>query len=309
LHPKNDMTKRWIVLSALFSLFQMIFGISSSAQTGQISGLEIRIRALLSTDDQGVFAVAYRDLDEPDRMVFINEHEVFHAASTMKTPVLYEVFRQAKQGRFNIHDSIIVKNEFYSIVDSSVFSIDLTGDSTEILKEKVGRKATIYELCFEMITKSSNLATNVIIDLVGAKNVTNAMREIGANDLQVLRGVEDLKAFELGLSNTTTAIDLLVLFEALEKDKLPDPESSSEILKILRSQFYRDIIPRYLPREVVVANKTGSITQVMHDSGLVFLPDGRKYGLVLLSKKWTDEAKTREKMAQISKMIYESYAK
>jgi len=194
-------------------------------------------------------------------------------------------------------------------VDSSLFSINLVEDSTEILAAKVGQKATIYELCFEMITKSSNLATNIIIDLVGAKNVTMAMREIGAADMQVLRGVEDIKAFELGLSNTTTAYDLLVLFEALEKSRLPDHESSREILKILRSQYYREIIPRYLPDEVVVANKTGSITRVMHDSGLVFLPDGRKYGLVLLSKKWNDEEKARELMATISKMIYDSYMK
>ncbi len=303
------MSSRSLNKIFLSACIQLVFLTLSVAQggTGGISGLEIRIRALLAKEEAGVFAVAYRDLDDPRKHVFIQEKEVFHAASTMKTPVLFEVYRQANQGKFNVTDSIPVHNQFYSIVDSSVFSIDLAGDTTENLASSLGKKATIYDLCFEMITMSSNLATNIIIDRVGAQNVTRAMRGIGAKDMLVLRGVEDLKAFEAGLSNTTTAYDLLLLFEALEKQKLPDPESSQAVIDILKSQHYREIIPRYLPDNVVVANKTGSITKVMHDSGLVFLPDGRRYGLVLLSKNWEDADQARELMAQISKMIYESY--
>jgi beta-lactamase class A len=78
------------------------------------------------------------------------------------------------------------------------------------------------------------------------------------------------------------------------------------MIKILLDQTFNDIIPAGLPKDVKVAHKTGSITGVHHDSGIVFLPDGRKYVLVLLSKDLTDENAAVQSMAKISSMIYDS---
>ena len=252
----------------------------------------------------GTFAVAFLDLQDSTRQILINERVMFHAASTMKTPVLYELYKQAEQHLFTMDDAIPVKNNFFSIVDSSVYSLDTTADSDDKLYEQIGDSASIYNLAYAMITRSSNLATNILIDLVDARKVTSSMRELGADSIMVLRGVEDLKAFEAGLSNQTTALDLMILFAALGREQLVSPEASQEMTGILLDQYYRDIIPARLPDSVKIAHKTGSITRVMHDSGLIILPDGRKYVLVLLSKDWEDETSAREWMSDLSFRIY-----
>lgn len=251
----------------------------------------------------GTFAVAFKDLTTGEEL-FINEHERFHAASTMKTPVMVEVYKQAGDGKFSVKDSILIKNEFMSIFDGSTFSIDPAVDSDTLLYHEIGKKRTIYSLMYDMIIVSSNLATNLIIDLVDAKNVTQTLREIGAKDIQVLRGVEDTKAFQAGMNNQVTAYDLMLLFEKIDNEELVSAEASMAMMDILLDQRFNDIIPAKLPKEVKVAHKTGSITGVQHDSGIVFLPDGRKYILVLLSKELTDADAGVEALATVSEMIY-----
>lgn len=253
----------------------------------------------------GDFAIAFRLLNDTTHTLLINEHESFHAASTMKTPVMIEVFKQAEEGRFSLWDSIPVINEFTSIVDGSTFSMDLGSDSQEELYGRIGRQASIYDLTYQMIIKSSNLATNLLIELVNAKAVTQTLRELGAADIQVLRGVEDQKAFDAGLSNTTTALDLMLILEAIATGNAVNREASTEMMKILGDQYFKDLIPKYLPETVRVAHKTGSITGVQHDSAILELPDGKRYVLVLLSKNLTDAAAGKETIAQVSKLVYE----
>ncbi len=77
------------------------------------------------------------------------------------------------------------------------------------------------------------------------------------------------------------------------------------MIDILLDQKFNEIIPAHLPKSVKVAHKTGVITAVHHDSGIVILPDGRKYVLVLLSRELGDFDSGTAKMADISKMIYD----
>jgi beta-lactamase class A len=257
---------------------------------------------------KGVFAVAFKDLSNGDE-ILINEKETFHAASTMKTPVMIEVFKQAHEGKFSMNDSITIKNEFKSIVDGSSFSLDSADDSEFELYKHIGEKRTIYSLMYNMIIVSSNFSTNLIIDLVKAKNVNETMRHLGAKDIQVLRGVEDGKAFEKGLNNTTTAYDLMIIFSQMAKEKIVSKSACDSMINILSDQHFNEVIPAKLPTDVKVAHKTGSITSVQHDSGIVFLPNGKKYVLVLLSKEWTDEKDAIGLMTDISKMIYDHVVK
>lgn len=255
------------------------------------------------TKNKGTFAVAYKDLSSGEELL-INEKISFHAASTMKTPVLIEAYKQAAAGKFQIQDSILVKNEFKSIVDRSLYSLDAKDDSEVDLYTKENKKVKIYDLLYLMIIKSSNLATNLIIDLVGAKSANNTMREMGASDIQVLRGVEDTKAYRKGLNNTTTAYDQMLIFSEMANGKIVSQESSDAMINILLDQKFNDKIPAKLPKDVKVAHKTGWITGVNHDAGIVFLPDGRKYVLVLLSKDLENDQAAVESMAKISKLIY-----
>lgn len=253
--------------------------------------------------NEGTFAVAFKDLQTGDTL-FINARETFHAASTMKTPVMIEVYKQAHEGVWSLTDSVDVKNEFKSIVDGSLYSLDSTDDSERNLYKQVGKKRTVADLTYDMIIVSSNLATNLVIEYVDARKVTQTMRELGAKDIQVLRGVEDNKAYQQGLNNTTTAFDLMLIFEHLAKGELVSKEACDDMIRILLDQKFKEIIPAKLPVEVKVAHKTGSITGVRHDSGIVFLPDGRKYVLVLLSKEMKNTDAGIESMAVASELVY-----
>ena len=252
---------------------------------------------------KGTFAVAFKDL-KTGREIKINDKETYHAASTMKTPVMIEVYKQAAEGKFSLNDSIELKNEFKSIVDGSTYSLDSADDSEFELYKHIGEKRAISALLYQMIIVSSNFATNLIIQKVGAQNVTQSMRQLGAKDIQVLRGVEDDKAFEKGLINTTNAHDLMLIFEKIAKGEAVNANASQAMISILLDQKFNEIIPALLPPGVNVAHKTGSITHVHHDSGIVILPDGRKYVLVLLSKDWDDEKLAIQTMANISLLIY-----
>lgn len=255
----------------------------------------------------GVFAVAYLSLSDENDSLLINADSDFHAASTMKTPVMIEVFKQAEKGKFSLNDKLILKNEFKSIVDGSLYSMDIGEDSGDSLYSLLGSEISIRDLIFEMITVSSNLATNILIDLVGAENVTNTMRELGAGKINVLRGVEDTKAFRLGLNNTTTARDLMNIFRAIALGKAVSPAACAEMTEILLQQKFKDKIPGKLPAEVKTAHKTGSITGVQHDSGIVYLPGGGSYVLILLSQKLDSAAKGIEILSDISKLVYDHF--
>lgn len=242
---------------------------------------------------KGNFALAFKDLQTGEE-ILINEKRLFHAASTMKTPVMIEVYKQAKEGKFSLADSIDIKTTFNSIVDST-FSLSPEDDSEHTLYTT--KKATIADLTYKMIILSSNLATNILVELVDAKKVTQSMRDLGAQDIQVLRGVEDGKAFRAGLNNKVTAYDLMIIFDAIK--------DNDELIKILLDQQFNEIIPAKLPKEVKVAHKTGWITGLHHDSALIILPDGRRYVLVLLSDSLEDEEAGVRQMATASKMIYD----
>ena len=256
------------------------------------------------SNNEGTFALAFIDLGGSSRSIMINENEMFHAASTMKTPVMIELFKQAEAGQFSLDDSILVKNEFRSIVDSSLYQMDVNEDSEGALYDAIGQKRTIRGLINDMITQSSNLATNILIEKVGAPNVTQTMRSYGADSILVLRGVEDIKAYEKGLSNRTTARDLMILFEKLGRGEAVSQQASQEMIAILKQQKFNKMIPARLPDSVQVAHKTGWITGVNHDSGLIILPDGRKYVLVLLSKEAPNREEVIKLFADISKQIY-----
>lgn len=254
---------------------------------------------------EGNFAFAFKSIDDTTQQIFINEGEMFHAASTMKTPVMIELFRQAEEGRFSLTDSITVKNEFRSIVDSSRYQMDISEDSEGGLYELVGKQRTIRDLIDDMITMSSNLATNILIEQVGATKVTETMRSFGADSILVLRGVEDLKAYEQGLSNRTTAHDEAIIYERLARGETVSEESSEAMIEILKQQKFNEMIPAQLPEGVEVAHKTGWITGVNHDCGIVLLPDGRRYVLVMLSKNAPDREKVITAFANISKSVYD----
>lgn len=283
-------------------LILITFTLASCQPAMTLQQLHRDISETLATQ-KGTYAVAFKDPGTGATLLF-NGDTTFHAASTMKTPVLIEVYKQAAAGIRSLSDSITVKNEFRSIVDGSPYSLNPEDDSEKQLYNLIGAKRTLYQLVYDMIIMSSNLATNIVIEYVDAKKVTQTMRSLGAQNIQVLRGVEDSKAYRQQLNNTTTANDLMIIFDKLAGGQAVDSAAAEAMIKILLDQKFNEIIPAKLPKTVKVAHKTGSITGVQHDSGIVFLPDGRKYILVILSKDLQNEKAAIENMATVSALVY-----
>ena len=258
---------------------------------------------IIASHPQQTIAVAFHDLDGGETFLR-NEREVFHAASTMKVPVMLGIFEAVTAGELRLDQPVRVHNEFTSILDGSKYSLEAREDSDKELYDLVGRDATLEELVRRMIVRSSNLATNIVIEFIGAPRVMRLMREIGANDIQVLRGVEDDKAYHAGMNNTTTAYDLMLIFRALAERRVVSAAASEKMIEILAAQEHNDGIPAGLPRGTRVAHKTGSITKISHDAGLVIRPDGTSYVVVVLTRGFAKGDEADAVIAAISRAIW-----
>lgn len=269
--------------------------------------IEAELEALFARAG-GRYAVAAEDLQTGEQ-ILVRHRERFHAASTMKTPVMVELYRQAEVGELRLDDRIEVRNSFRSIVDGSPYSMQLGDDSDDSVYGLVGRSVSYRHLIHQMITRSSNLATNILIEQADARRVTATMRRLGMDSIEVLRGVEDGKAFAAGLNNTTTAHDLLVLFRRLGRGEAVSRQADAEMLDILFAQEWRDKLPARLPAGVRIAHKTGNITGVEHDGGLLELPDGRRFVIVILSREVPDAAAARDTIARAARLIHDHFAR
>ncbi len=247
--------------------------------------------------------IAFRTLDGKDEW-YSRADEPFHAASTMKVPVLIELFHQAKEGKLKLSDTLVIRNEFRSIVDGSPYKLDPADDSETDLYKAEGQSRTLLQLAEVMITVSSNLATNLLIEKLGVENIRAEVHSLGADGMNVLRGVEDGKAFEKGMNNTTTGRGLAVLMTAIAEGKAVDAESSKEMVTILERQKFNEAIPAGLPKSVPVAHKTGDITKIHHDAAIVYAK--RPFVLVLLVRGIADEKASYALMATIALDLYDA---
>jgi len=195
-----------------------------------------------------------------------------------------------------------VKNEFHSIVDGSTYKLDAADDSEAELYKAEGKTWALSELAELMITVSSNLATNLLIEKLGVENIRAEVHALGADGMNVLRGVEDGKAFQKGLNNTTTARGLAILLTAIAKGKAVDAESSKQMIAILERQKFNEAIPAGLPPGTRVAHKTGDITKIHHDAAIVFAK--RPFVLVVLVRGIADEKESYALAAAIAKELY-----
>jgi beta-lactamase class A len=221
-----------------------------------------------------------------------NADEIFHAASTMKVPVMMEVFKQIEAGKLNLDQQVTVKNQFSSIMDGSPYSLTQEDDSDADLYKEIGKQLPLKNLVDRMINSSSNLATNIIIEMVKAENVQKLMKEIGAKDMTVLRGVEDIKAYEAGKNNRTSARSLAICYKTILDPKLFKEASRNAMIEILRSQHSQDGIGagvKAKQRGLKVASKDGWITEINHDSGIIEDENGKRWIMVIMTRGVKEE--------------------
>ncbi len=290
----------------LTPLLLVLFVVTGQATTQSLTvdAAKARIEQIIAASGAEV-AVAYEPL-APDvaagSRILIDEEKVFHAASTMKVPVMIEAFRQADEGRFALDDAIPVGNTFKSIVDGSLYELSATEDSDGEVYKAIGKTMTVRQLVTAAITVSSNLATNILVEKLGPENVRKTVERLKGDGMVVLRGVEDQKAFDKGLNNATTARALMALLGAIARGQAVSTAASRGMSDILRMQQFNDAIPAGLPADVPVGHKTGSITRIHHDAGIVYAD--KPYLLVVLTRGIEDQKKSGTLIADISRVIY-----
>ena len=248
-------------------------------------------------------AVSYRALGSGERLD-MNADVDFHAASTMKVPVLIEVLRAVDAGRLGLDQRILLVNRFHSIVDGSPYSLDAGDDSDSSVYRLIGDRVPVRDLLERMIVRSSNLATNTLIALVGAAQADSTAHRLGATHIRVLRGVEDGKAFAAGMNNTTTSADLAALLLHVERGDALAPSSASLMKEILLRQEFNESIPAGIPPGTPVAHKTGSITGVLHDAAIVYPPGRAPYVLVVLTRSIPEGTVAEGLIADISRLVW-----
>lgn len=235
----------------------------------------------------------------------LNPHRWFHAASTIKVPVLLAVYEAIEEGRFEPHSRVHVRNRFLGIVDGRPFRVPQGREANADVHAAQGRMLTVHELAEHMIVTSSNLATNLLLDLVGIEAARAALARLHLGGIDLRRGVEDEVAWAAGINNRVTAAGLCDAMRLIEEGKAISPEASRAMLDILHQQRFRSGIPAGLPEDARVANKTGEISTVAHDAGIVYL-DGRDAYVVVILTEWAPEANGRqETIARISRAVYE----
>lgn len=266
--------------------------------------LRLRIARRVAEVPGATVGVAFRDLTRKDTL-YLNADERFHAASTMKVPVMIDLFRKVDRGELRLDQQVTLKNEFASIIDGSSYALNAGDDSDSLVYSWIGHQVSVHDLLERMITRSSNLATNTLIGLVSASSANATAHALGARDIDVLRGVEDGKAFAAGRNNMTTARDLATLMAAIETGAAASRASTDSMRAILLRQEFNDRIPAGLPPGTRVAHKTGEITAHFHDAAIVY-PSGRgPYVLVVLTRGIDDGKVANSLIADISHLVYE----
>ena len=232
--------------------------------------------------------------------------EWFHAASTIKIPILVGVFGAVDRGEFVLHSRLHVRNRFRSVVDGTPYRVRSSRDANSDVHDAIGKMMQIQELAHHMIATSSNLATNLLVDLVGIENLQDTMRQLGVDDgIELRRGVEDEKAFDADINNQVTANGLLKLLHLIADEKAFSPHLSRRMLDILHSQEFNSGIPARLPEGTRVAHKTGEISTVAHDAGVVYLKERKPYVIVILTEWDPDTGGRSETIARISKLVHD----
>jgi beta-lactamase class A len=289
-------------------VIRAIFAMLIGAQTviAQDSAAALRERALARIADvPGATVAVYFAEVGGGKMIAINPDSVFHAASTMKVPVMIEYFRGIDARRITRDQSLLLGTTFKSIVDGSSYQLDAGVDSDSSVFARVGQQVPLRWLVERMIVRSSNLATNTLIEVLDAKKVDATARSLGTTNMKVLRGVEDGKAFQAGLNNQTSARDLALLLEAIESGKAASKQSCRAMIEILAAQEFNDEVPAGLPAGTRVAHKTGWITGVTHDAALVYPPGRKPYVLVVLTKGIPDRPVAQKLIADISRLVWD----
>ena len=265
-----------------------------------------QLESFISKFKDKTISVAVHDL-QTKKEIFINADVMMHPASTMKVPIMMEVFRQAQAGLLALNEPLKIFNSFKSIVDGSEFALGIEDDSELTLYKRIGEAESIRELIRLMIVRSSNLASNILLEKVGTARVDAFIKELGIQNMSVIRGLEDKKAYRLNINNAASARSSTQMMQLIAEGKIVSREVCDEMIQIMLGQEFNESIPALIPNHAKVAHKTGWSGDFFHDTGIVFLPNRKPYAISIFTRGFPEnkENEAHACMAQVSRLAYE----
>ncbi len=272
--------------------------------------LQRRLEGIIAESRATSVGIAARLLSGSEELL-IQADEPFHPASTVKVCIMMEAYRQARAGEMSLDDQVVIRNEFRSLADGSPYALQMEDDSEKELYNCIGQRFTKRELIRRMITVSSNLASNLLLEELQPERVTAFMQALGTQDLQVLRGFEDKLAYRRGMNNSATASGFLHVLTRLARREVVSPEYSDEMIEILSQQQFNEMIPAGLPDGLRVAHKTGWAADYYHDVGVVYPAGQEPLVLCILTKGYgeKEEAEAHAFVAELARVVYKGMLK
>lgn len=283
----------------------MLHLIALIASIPPVADLETKLAALAKAHD-GRVAVAVKHLGTGET-ILLNSGEVMPTASLIKFPIMAEVYAQEKAGKVKLDDKVTLTKDDM-VQGSGILTDHFSPGMTMTLRDAVRL----------MIVFSDNTATNLVLDRVGIKAVNDRMAEWGCGETRinakVFKGattsVDPARTKQYGLGSAT-AKDMLFLLERLHREELVSPEASKAMLGHLKKCEDKDKFPRKLPAGVVVAHKTGSVSDARTDAGILYFPGGPVAVCVLTAqnkdKSWTPDNAGNKLCAEVAAAVFTHY--
>ncbi len=256
----------------------------------EIVQLKNEIQALSASYSQLTPGVFFVDLDN-GAYLDMNGNNTFSAASTIKVPILIALFQEVDAGKIRLDEPLTMQAEYVA---------DGSGDMQD---RPVGTQYTVLETARKMITISDNTATNMLIARLGGQNVLNQrFQSWGLASTQMQNFLPDIQG-----TNTTSPKDLVYLMAMVEKGGLLSLRSRDRVLDIMQATENNSLLPQGLGDDATIAHKTGNIGSVLADTGIVDMPNGKRYLASVIVKRPHDDPGASELIRQISQAAYQSF--
>jgi len=238
----------------------------------------------------GVISYYIEDL-QTGRTIVWNENKPLPAASVIKLPIAISVFEQELAGKLQLEAELVLKQT------------DKSAGSGVLKRQRSGTKLTVANLLELMLQRSDNTATNMLTDLLGLEEINSSCERQGLTATCMPRYIMDLTSRDNKIENYTSATDMGHLLKSLYSSRILDPPTSAQLLEILKGQHVRDRLPRYLPKDVVVAHKTGLMKDACHDVGILY---GRNhdYVIAVLTSEFGSYTQAKQAIGQIGRAVY-----
>jgi beta-lactamase class A len=227
--------------------------------------------------------------------------EPHYAASTMKAAVLATAYRLVEADAVDLDEDLAVHDEFASAAPGDGrFAMRHSYDNDDEVWARLGGTAPLRWLLRRMIIRSSNLATNLVLERIGTQAIAHTLRDAGATRMVVCRGIEDAAAAAAGLDNLVTAGDLARLLAAIADHRIAAPAHCDEMMAILLDQECTEDLAAGLPAGTRIAHKNGWVERIRHGVGVVLPDDAPPYAIAVCTTTDLPDTEACALLARVS---------